>query len=146
MTTDSEATAADRAREGVLESHRETVETVLRRADAVAESWDGESTADPTAVADPLRAELEAAGAWQRLPDVLADAVEATGDSLSAPPVADPPYVTATSRGPMLRATLGDGRLVVLLRAFVVERAPNSQPRYRRGPRTPAGAVAVSFE
>ncbi|WP_435182040.1 hypothetical protein [Halorussus sp. AFM4] len=146
MTDPSEPETTAAARECVLGSHRETVATVLRCADAVAESWDGESTADPAAVADPLRAELEAAGAWQRLPDVLADAVDATGESLPAPPVAAPPYVAATSRGPVLRATLSAGRLVVLLRAFEVERAPDRPPRYRRGPEAPVDAVRATFK
>ncbi|UPV76460.1 hypothetical protein M0R89_20065 (plasmid) [Halorussus limi] len=132
------------ARERVLDAHAETVEAVLDCADAVAESWDGPTTTDAEAVADPLRAELDAAGAWERLPDLLADAVGATGRSLSASPVAAPPYVTATSRGPMLRATLPDGRLVVLLRAFEIDRE-SADPRYRRGPSTPEAAVRVEF-
>ena len=138
----SDSAPASRARRYVLESHAETVETVLRCADAVAERWDGDSTTDPTSVADPLRAQLDAAGAWERLPDVLAGATREAGFSLSAPPVADPPYVTATSRGPMLRATVSAGRLVVLLRAFEVERGPT---RYVRGPTDPADAVRASF-
>ncbi|MFC4451757.1 hypothetical protein [Halorussus aquaticus] len=134
------------ARERVLESHSRTVETVLRCADAVAETWGDDWTTDPAAVAGPLRAGLESAGAWTRLPDVLADAVRATGESLSAPPVAAPPYVTATSRGPVLRATLADGRLVVLLQTFEVERTRGTRPRYRRGPTTPADAVRATFK
>lgn len=160
--------SAARAREFVLDAHRETVETVLRCADAVAAEWDepaaaeGEATAeggatadadrlvttDRGAVADPLRAELEARGIWGRLPDVLAGAVRAAGYSLSASPVADPPYVAATSRGPMLRATVPDGRLVVLLCVFEVERdgEDGSSVRYARGPTTPEDAVRVTFE
>ncbi|MFC7078858.1 hypothetical protein [Halorussus caseinilyticus] len=142
---------ADAAREYVLETHAETVELVLRRADAVAETWDGDTTADRSAVADSLRARLRAAGAWTRLPDVLAGAARAVGHSLSAPPVADPPYVAATSRGPMLRATFPDGRLVILVQVFEVERAGDSRryrggPRYRRGPTTPDDAVRATFK
>lgn len=144
--TDSATHLADRARNAVLDSHRETVETVLGRADAVAAAWDGDSTADRSEVAEPLRRELNAVGEWQTLPEVLTDAVAATGESLSAPPVAGPPYVAATSRGPMLRATLAEGRLVVLLRAFEVERDPDGAARYRRGPTTPEEAVRTAFE
>lgn len=135
---------ARRAREFVLDSRAETVETVLRCADAVADRWDGSAATDGTEVADALRAELEAAGAWERLPDLLAGAVRAAGRSLSATPVADPPYVAATSRGPVLRATLSEGRLVVLLRAFEVERGDPT--RYVRGPTTPADAVRTAFK
>lgn len=141
--TDSEAGPASLARRYVLESHEETVETVLRCADAVAEEWDGDWTADRSAVADPLREELEAEGAWARLPDVLAGATRAAGYSLSASPVADPPYVAATSRGPMLRATAPAGRLVVLIRAFEVTREPT---RYVRGATAPEAAVRTSFK
>ena len=134
---------ASRARRYVLESRAETVETVLRCADAVAAEWDRDSTTDPSEVADPLRAKLDAAGAWARLPDVLAGATRAAGFSLPASPVADPPYVTATSRGPMLRATVSAGRLVVLLQAFEVRREPT---RYVRGPATLADAIRTRFE
>ncbi|WP_137286245.1 hypothetical protein [Halorussus salinisoli] len=136
---------ADDASAYVLESHAETVELVLRGADAVAVTWDADWTTDPTEVADSLRAGLDAAGVWARLPDVLAGAVRAAGYSLSAPPVADPPYVAATSRGPMLRATLSDGRLVICLQVFEIERADDA-PRYRRGPTTPVDAVHATFK
>ncbi|USZ69932.1 hypothetical protein NGM10_16140 (plasmid) [Halorussus salilacus] len=134
---------ATRAEEYVLDAHTETVETVLRCADAVAADWDGPATAR-RAVAGPLRRELESAGAWTRLPEVLAGAVEAAGFSLPAAPVAAPPYVAVTSRGPVLRATVSAGRLVVLLRAFEVERADSV--RYVRGPETPREAVCATLE
>jgi hypothetical protein len=137
---------ARRAREYVLDAHRETVETVIRCADAVADEWGGPYSEDRAAVADPLRSELQARGVWARLPDVLVGAVRAAGYSLSASPVAGPPYVATTSRGPMLRATVPDGRLVVLLCVFEVERDSGSPPRYVRGPRTPADAVRVTLE
>ena len=144
--------AAVRAREYVLDSHADIVETVLQCADAVASNWelapsayDGRATTDPSEVADPLRAELEASGAWARLPDVLAGAVRAAGYSLSASPVADPPYVAATSLGPMLRATVSDGRLVVLLQVFEIERADGDRTLYVRGSETPTDVVKVTF-
>jgi hypothetical protein len=144
---------AERAREYVLDSHAEVVEAVLECVDAVADDWDSAPntddrrwTTDPSKVADPLRAELEASGAWARLPDVLAGAVRAAGYSLSASPVADPPYVTATSRGPMLRATVPDGRLVVLLRVFEIYHVDGGPRRYVRGPETPEDVVRVTFE
>ncbi|PSQ45290.1 hypothetical protein BRD15_12060 [Halobacteriales archaeon SW_6_65_15] len=132
--------SAARAREFVLDAHRETVETVLRCADAVAAEWDepaaaeGEATAEGGATADADR--------------LVTTDRRAAGYSLSASPVADPPYVAATSRGPMLRATVPDGRLVVLLCVFEVERdgEDGSSVRYARGPTTPEDAVRVTFE
>jgi hypothetical protein len=138
---------ARHARNYLLSNRSEEIRTLLDCADAVAESWDGEATTDPAAVADRLRAALDAAGAWSRLPDLLSGAVDATGRSLSATPVAAPPYVTATSRGPMLRATLPDGRLVVSLEVFEIDRthASDGSVRYVRGPTTPEEAVRVEF-
>jgi hypothetical protein len=144
-TADAHSTPATHsAREYILQSHSETVETVLQCADGVAETWDRDDTTDPQSVVGPLRASLEAAGAWERLPDVLAGAVRATDHSLSATPVAAPPYVIATSRGPMLRATLEDGRLVILLQTFDVEQGPPT--KYVRGASTPEAAVRASFK
>ncbi|WP_238398236.1 hypothetical protein [Halorussus salinus] len=146
-TSDDSLKPAELARECLVSDYREEVRTVLDCADAVAESWGSEATTDPAAVADPLRAALDAAGVWSRLPDLLVSAVDATGRSLSATPVAAPPYVTATSRGPMLRATLPDGRLVVSLRVFEIDRtsASDGSVRYVRGATTPEEAVRVEF-
>lgn len=131
------------AREFVLDAHADTVEAVLRHGSAVLRKRDDSPATDGTALAGALRIRLEAAGVWARLPDILVGAVDAAGYSLSARPVADPPYVVATSRGPMLRATLSDGRLVVLFGTFAVERGdPN---RYVRGPRSPGDAVRTTW-
>ncbi|WP_276302177.1 hypothetical protein [Halorussus lipolyticus] len=135
---------AERARRFVLESHAETLETVLECADSVASGWDGDATADSARVADSLRAELEAEEVWAQLPHVLVGAVRATGHSLSATPVAAPPYVVATSRGPMLRATLDGGRLVLSMQVFDVEREETT--RYVRRATTPAEALRANFK
>jgi hypothetical protein len=137
---------AESAREYVLESYAETVETALECADSVADEWDGEAATRRNAVADALRAELQASGAWADLPDILAGAVRAAGGSLSATPVAAPPYVVATSRGPMLRATLDGGRLVVLFHVFDVADGDEAAIRYARGATTPAEAVRAKFK
>ncbi len=146
-TPDDSLNPGRQARDYLLSDRREEVRTVLDCADAVVASWDNEETTDPAAVADPLRAALDAAGAWSRLPDLLVGAVDATGRTLSATPVAAPPYVTATSRGPMLRATLPDGRLVVSFDAFEIDRTPTDggPVRYVRGATTPEEAVRVEF-
>jgi len=63
-----------------------------------------------------------------------ADAVEATGYDLRASPVAGPPYVVVTSCGPVLRATIDPGRLVIRFDAFEVVRDsdPDRSSAYRR--------------
>ena len=105
-----------------------------RCADAVAAPWDTARTTDSEAVTDGLRAALEATGTLERLPAVLADAVDATGCELRATPVPAPPYVVVTSRGPMLRATIDPGRLVIRFDVFDVVRdpEPGRSPSYRR--------------
>ncbi|WP_168215867.1 hypothetical protein [Halorussus ruber] len=142
----SDRNPAASARNHVLESNAETVEAVLECADSVAEEWDGEAATGRDAVADSLRAQLEAEEVWSQLPDVLAGAVRAAGGSLSATPVAAPPYVVATSRGPMLRATLDGGRLVVLFHVFDVADGDEAAIRYTRGATTPAEAVRAKFK
>lgn len=121
-----------RVRERLLASHGETLTATIERADAVAAATDGPATRREQIVA-PLRAELDRAGLLERYPAMLVDAAEVLGETLPATPVAAPPYVTVTSRGPVLRATLPSGRLVVQIVLFDVERDP---VRYvRRGGR-----------
>lgn len=130
-------------REYVLDTHDELLGAVLAQADEVAASWDGDATTDRTAVVEPFEYALEAAGTAERLPAVLVGAVDALGDALEAEPVAAPPYVVITSRGPVLRATLDSGRLVIAVRAFEVERNPT---RYVRGPTVIEEALGVAFK
>jgi len=78
------------------------------------------ATRDSAAVRDRLRAALDRAGVLDALDAALADAVAAAGGELSAEPVPAPPYLAVTSTGPVLRATLDAGRLVVRIEAFDV--------------------------
>ncbi|WP_339103846.1 hypothetical protein [Haloterrigena salinisoli] len=122
------------ARRRIQTEHAAVVEAVQYCADRVAEPWDTSRTTSRTTVTDGLRSELEATGLLERLPGVLADIVAATGHELSASPVAEPPYVVVTSRGPVLRATIGPGRLVIRFDVFDVVRDadPGQPPAYRR--------------
>ncbi|WP_058365160.1 hypothetical protein [Haloparvum sedimenti] len=115
----------DAARERLLTAHGDLLATTLDCADAVAAGFettvDGRpATRDSTAIRGPLRAALDRAGALDRFPDALMEAVSVAGGDLTAPPVAAPPYVVVTSTGPVLRATLGGRRLVVRVEAFAV--------------------------
>ena len=137
--------SADAAREHVLAEHADLVRRVVDCADAVAAGWDGDSTADRERVVPPLRATLDRAGVLDGLPAVLVGAVRAAGFDLAAPPVAAPPYVAVTSRGPVLRATVGDRRLVATLAVFGIDRDAGVGVRYRRTGRTPEDVVRASF-
>ena len=134
----------DAAREHLLGERRPLVEGVLACADRVADDWPDGGTTDRTAVVDPFESLLGASGLLETFPAVLAGCVEAAGASLSARPVAAPPYVVVTSAGVLLRATLDAGRLVVTLRAFEVDRS-GERPRYVRGPTDPESAVEVTL-
>lgn len=131
------------AREYVRSEHRALVETTVDCADAVAAGWDGEATADRSRVVPPLEAALRRSGVVDALPAVIAGAVEAAGFSLAARPVAGPPYVAMTSQGPLLRATVPEGRLVVTLAVFEIERGEPT--RYRRAGETPETVVRAVF-
>lgn len=134
----------DAVREHVLAERRPLVEGVLACADGVAADWEDGGTTDRAAVVDPFESLLEASGLTETFPTLLAECVDRAGATLSARPVAAPPYVVVTSEGVVLRATLDEERLVVTLRAFEVDRS-GERPRYVRGPTTPESAVEVAI-
>jgi len=122
------------ARRRIVTEYASIVDGIDTCADAVVAPWETARTTDGQAVTDGLHRTLTEAGILEALPRVLADAVEATGYELRANPVAAPPYVVVTSRGPILRATIDPGRLVIRFDAFEVVRDPASErpPVYRR--------------
>lgn len=116
------------------------IAAIDRCADEVAADRNG-AALDRETVAAALQRGLESRGIFARLPRVLSDAVDATDRALPASPVPAPPYVVVTGRGPMLRASLGSGRLVIRFDAFDVVREP--EPGYERRDGT---RVTVSLE
>jgi hypothetical protein len=136
-------TRENTVREHVLETHSTLLETILVCADGVAESWDGTATTDRQHVVEPFERALDEHGVVGRLPVVLAGAVDALGENLPAEPVAAPPYLTVTSIGPVLRATLSSARLVITIRVFAVER---DSTRYVRARAAPDDALHVALK
>lgn len=128
---------ADAARAFIRNEHADLLSVIDECADDVVETWDGDSVETGDTVSTLLEACFDRAGVQNQLPDVLAGAVGAAGGALQAPPVAAPPYVVVTSRGPMLRATLDDGRLVVRIDVFQV----TASGRYERAETTVSVAV-----
>lgn len=128
---------AHAVRQHVLDGHRDTVAAVLESAAEAANGLEEPATrAEATAalsaaIDDDLRSALV---------DLLRGAVDATGRDLLAEPVPASPYLVVTARGPLLRATLGDCRLVVLLRAFRNDRGAGG---YVRSDLDPESAVEV---
>ncbi|WP_408958803.1 hypothetical protein [Natrinema sp. 74] len=133
------------ARRRIQTEHASVVDGIDACADAIADPWDTARTTDNRAVADGFQRTLEETGVLAALPGVLADAVDAAGYELRAAPVPAPPYVVITSQGPVLRATIDPGRLVIRFNAFEVVRDPDPEqpPAYRR---LDGVAVLVSLE
>ena len=130
-------------RRAVLDDHESLLETILDCADGVAASWDDEGTTERQRVVEPFERLLAERGVVDRLPALLADAVAALGEEFPAEPVAAPPYLTVTSVGPVLRATLAGARLVITIQVFAIEHDPT---RYVRGAATPSEALAVALK
>lgn len=130
-------------REYVLDTHEALLETILACADAISASWDGKATTERQAVVEPFEYALDSSDIMDRLPAVLVGAIHIIDEELPATPVPAPPYVVVTSIGPVLRATLDSGRLVITIRAFEIERDPT---RYVRGTDDPASALSVEFK
>ncbi|MWV41211.1 hypothetical protein [Natrialba sp. INN-245] len=132
-------------RRRIRSEHSDVVASVGGCADRVADPWDTSRTTDGRAVAGSLRTELERTGSLERLSAVLEDVVTAAGYELRADPVPAPPYVVVTSRGPILRATIDPGRLVILFGVFEV--VPNaSTDRVTAYRRTDGTQVTISLE
>lgn len=119
------------ARRRIRTEHAPVVDGIDDCADRVVDRWDTDLATDRDAVVGGLRSALEAADLLERLPAVLADAVDATGCELPAQPIPAPPYVVVTSRGPLLRATIDPGRLVIRFDAFEIVRS-DRRACYRR--------------
>lgn len=122
-----------RIRNHLLTDHSERLRGTIDCADAVADSLTGPATRREQVV-EPLKTVLERTGLGERYPTMLASAADLIGESLPAPPVAAPPYVTITGTGPVLRLSLSEERLVIRLAIFSVERDPK---RYVRTGDTP---------
>lgn len=129
---------AERAREHVLDAHRGLVETVAACGSKAAA--DLPTPADRRVATARLELALREAGVLTDLVGVVRSTAAALELDLPAEPVAAPPYVVVTARGPMLRATVDAGRLVVLFRTF--ERTPGG---YVPADVTPESAVEVTF-
>lgn len=130
-------------RRTILDTHEETLTQVVEAGRMVAADWGRDTVRESGAVVDPLETLLDERGLSTQLLDVLSTAVGATDSTLSGTPVAAPPYLVVTSRGPLCRGTLADGRrLLVELVLFGVERRP---PSYRFLDPSPPECLAVTL-
>lgn len=129
----------DEIREYVLGEHEETVRAVLAVADPVAARLP--APADRALVESVMEYALRETGVMERFVGVIRGVVAATGYDLLAEPVADAPYVVVTGRGPLLRVTVEDARIVV---CFAVFELADSMTGYVRAGSTPADVVSVT--
>ena len=118
------------------------IDETIEAATIVARGWDGESTDDRDEVVGPMTEELRSRGFVDRCPAIIADAAAAAGVDLPSTPVPASPYVSVASTGPVLRATVPGGRLVIQFRVFCVDRRP---VRYHRRPGRPSDVLDVEY-
>jgi len=117
--------------------HAETIERIGHCADATASMWpesvDGDRyTTDRNSVSSQLTTVFDRAGVRTALVSVLTDLCTHIGEPLPAQPVSAPPYVVISTTGPMVRATLPSGRLVVQFMIFEIDRSTADQVRILR--------------
>lgn len=119
----------EQVRQHILTHHRETVTAVIDTGETIAAGIDEWPVSDPELVRLPLERCLREQNLFEPLVGLLEAASDSLDEQLRGTPVPAPPYLTVTSRGPLCRGTLSDGRrLVVLLSLFAVTTRP---PAYR---------------
>lgn len=91
-------------------------DTVAVTNNTIPEEW----YADRTEIVRPLDRALRKAGLLERYADFLS-ALRAWCGENGPPIVPSPPYVVVTGRGPMLRLTLSDSRVIILFELFVLD-------------------------
>lgn len=85
----------------------------------------GSPCTDPERLRTAIERALEDRSLPESLVETLSVAAGALGTPIRGEPVPAPPYLAVTSRGPVCRATLADGRrLLVRVELFAVERRP----------------------
>jgi len=128
-------------RSRLLSAHGETLRGVIAAGRSVAAPWEAEAVSEAETVTRPLSDAIAAAGLSPDLLAALGDGASALGAGIAGEPVPAPPYLVVTSRGPVCRATLDDGRrLVVTFVLFGVDRRP---PCYRFLDPTPSELLDV---
>lgn len=119
--------AQDAVRKEVLTAHHDTVAAVCESGHRVAANWSDTTVSEPEQVTNPLADRMAESGLDAKLLGTLSTAAEAVDGAIAGTPVPAAPYFVVTSRGPLCRATLDDGRRLVLQFAlFAVERRPRA--------------------
>ncbi len=132
--SDETATAIGRdVREAVKTEFEASCAVVADAADAVSDAWDGSETTNRAAAVDRLAARLRETNTAGRLVEIAPLVARTCGTTLPAEPVPEPPYYVVTGEGPLIRVSLPDCDVRVLV-ALVVFRVSSGteRPRYSR--------------
>jgi hypothetical protein len=130
-------------REYLLSTHRDVITATIACADTIIDGRSVDGIPLDVSLADQLLEQLDRAGIIEQLPAVLAGAVDAMDASLSAEPVAAPPYVVLANTGPLVRATVDSRRLVITIEVF---RVRDTRPRqYVRTTSDPEKVLSVQI-
>ena len=118
--------------------HAETIEIMNRCADSITLGWQTDAdgvlfTTKKEKITQQLPIVFDRAGIHTQLRTMLVDLVDTLGEPLSVTPVAAPPYVVVGSTGPIIRAALSIGRLVVTFQLFTIVKH-TTHVRYKRLP------------
>lgn len=119
----------ERLRRRLLTAHADTIRDVVDAGTAIATAIEEWPVADGTVIRVPLDRLLQDRGLPTPLLATLETGAATLGGEIRGAPVAAPPYYVVTSRGPLCRGTLADGRrLVIEFELFEVKTRPR---RYR---------------
>jgi len=120
--------AAD-VRERVHSEFDQTLADLVDAAREVADSWEDDTVRSAAMVSAPLEEAIRRRGLAGALLGSLQAGAATLDSDVQGRPVPAPPYLVVTSRGPLCRGTLADGRrLVLTFVLFGVDRRPR---RYR---------------
>lgn len=133
----------ERIRRRLLAAHSETISDTVDTGAAVADTIEEWPVTDADTIRAPLERLLRDRGLRTPLLATLETGAEAIGEEVRGAPVTAPPYFVVTSRGPLCRGTLADGRrLVIAFELFEVETRPR---RYRFCEPDPDGCLQTTL-
>lgn len=128
----------------LVETYSQTITAVIDAGADVTAALATHPTDDAEAIRRPLDSLLRQRELLGQVLSMLDTGASAVGEQLQGAPVPAPPYLAVTSRGPVCRGTLSDGRRLVLeLRLFAVESRPR---QYRFRAPDPENCLAVELK
>lgn len=134
---------ADAIEQWIRTEHPDLLDATAAAAASVTATWPRCWTSESGMLVARLQAELAESGLLEAYAALLASLRDRLDLGHGPAIVPSPPYVVVTSRGPILRLTTADGRIVVRFDLFEVDR--DDGIRYRRADRDEASLVTVEI-